>query len=74
MMRSALAGRISQLHGWIYYRHLNILGWPTKRMRAVWWLYELRIREQWLVVSKAMHAVATATKEWIEAVERADHA
>jgi hypothetical protein len=64
----------SKLEHWIvrqiYYRHINILGWPTRRQRAVWWLYEWKYLEKWRDVAIAIDRLVVAQEKWLGALEK----
>ncbi len=56
----------------IHYRGINILGWPTNRMRAIWWLYEFRSLEHWRKLADALADTHEAIQEWLAAVDSAE--
>ena len=49
----------------VYTRQVNVCGWPSSRMRGVWWLYEFRINEfRRDVVTKAK-ALYEGVQAWL---------
>ena len=60
---------MTRFHHWIvrtiHTRHIVILGWPSTRMRAVWWLYEHRSMERWRDLREKLKLTTDAVKAWI---------
>lgn len=50
----------------IHVRNVRILGWPTRRQHAVWWLYELREIEAWRNYAAKLTALNQAVRHWLQ--------
>jgi len=53
----------------VYTREVNVCGWPSSRMRGVWWLYELRITELRRDLADNLMATYEAVQAWLAAQE-----
>ena len=56
----------------IYYRRVRVLGYPTTRMQAVWWLYELKYLEPWRDVAEKIVELNKRIHLWLAAVAASD--
>mgnify|MGYP001605570642 CR=1 FL=1 len=60
----------------IYTRKVNVLGWPSSRMRGVWWLYEARSREAraklWRNVATKLMSLHGDVRAWLALLEERD--
>jgi len=50
----------------MYVNDVHIFGWPSRRQRAVWWLYELRAREAWNNLATQIKSTYAAMVDWIK--------
>lgn len=57
----------------VYIRHVKILGWPTHRMQAVWWLYEHRTIERYRDYAEKLRLTVEATRAWLASIDEHKH-
>lgn len=49
----------------IYTRNVIVFWWPTRRMRAVWWMYEFYVNEKRRNLATQLKLTCEAVQDWL---------